>query len=127
MRKALYAILSMLILFSCGPVMQEVERIYEEGVEVVLNHLEPYKIKNDFTDFDFHEEFSIDFGSEEIGELGIADAMDFEVDSKGCIYFTYSHKQDDMIFKFSPSGQFIKSWEKKGRVLGKCSLSFQHG
>jgi len=122
MRKTLCLTLCLVFFLICGPKQNDVERVIEDGVEVVNNSLVPYKSKTDPSDFHLQEVFTIDFGSKEIGELGIADAMDFEIDSKACIYFFYPHKQDDLIFKFTANGRFIKSWGRRGQGPGEMQF-----
>jgi hypothetical protein len=96
-----------------------IDRTFENGIEVIQNHLDPYVLPGEPTDFRLEEEMSIDFGGPEIGELGIADAMSFEVDEKGHVYFFYSHKKGDKIFKFGPDGKFLKSWGPHGQGPGE--------
>jgi hypothetical protein len=122
MRKYFYILILCVLTFSCSTEKEVIDTVIEDGVEVVLNHLEPYKVEDEPTDFHLQEELTIDLGSEEIGELGIADTMNCEIDSKGCIYFTYSHKQGDMVYKFSGNGRFLKSWGKKGQGPGEMQF-----
>ena len=44
-------ILFMFMFFSCGPKQENFERIMEDGVEVVVNNLEPLKIKGEPSTF----------------------------------------------------------------------------
>ena len=41
MKKFVLLIIILFLSFYCGPKQDEVERIIEDGVEVVLNHIEP--------------------------------------------------------------------------------------
>jgi hypothetical protein len=45
MRKSLCVLLGIGFLASCVGREPQVDKVIEDGVEVVLNHLEPYKIK----------------------------------------------------------------------------------
>jgi hypothetical protein len=47
MKKHITLILILLIFSNCAQKQEKVEKIMEDGVEVVLNHLEPYKIKGE--------------------------------------------------------------------------------
>ena len=38
---------SLIFVVSCGPEPYEIERIMEDGVEVVIDHTKPYKIKGE--------------------------------------------------------------------------------
>ena len=49
-------VFSLLCLIQCGPSSDEIEIIYEDGVEVVLNHMDPYKIKGQPYTFILEEE-----------------------------------------------------------------------
>jgi hypothetical protein len=130
MKKLFCIILGLVVIMSCGTKRSRIDKIYEEGVEVVSNHREPYAVATEPTDFKIEEELTIDFGSPEIGEMGIADATDFTVDAKGFIYFMLSHKKGDLIFKFGPDGKFNQSWARKGQgpgelqfIIGACITS----
>jgi len=50
----------------CGQKQQEIERYIEDGVEVIVNHLEPYKIKGKPTNLILEEEFTIDTEKDDI-------------------------------------------------------------
>jgi hypothetical protein len=119
MKKTFCCLVGIGLLASCGGRQTGVERTKENGVDVVLNHLQPYPVTGKPADFRLEEELTIDFGSPEIGALGIADATDFEVDQEGCIYVFYSHKKGDKIFKFGPDGKFLKSWAAHGQGPGE--------
>jgi hypothetical protein len=111
--------------FSChkgGSTGPKVERTFENGVEVIQNHLVPYAVRNEPTDVKLEEELSIDFANPEIGEMGLADATDFLVDAKGFIYFMHVWKTRDTIFKFAPDGRFLKSWGRKGQGPGELQF-----
>ena len=109
-------------LLCCGPKQNDVERIVEDGVEVVLNYKEPYIIKGQPSYFTLEEKLSIDFSSDEIGYLGIADAVNFEVASDGTIYFTYSDISDELIFQFDAKGRFQTSFGRKGQGPGEIQF-----
>ena len=119
MKKAALLVLILFLLFSCGPKQEKVERIIEDGVEVVINHLEPYKI-GDASSFNLEEVFNIDTERDEIANLGIADIQGFGVNSVGEILIlrTYSG-EGDFIFKFDRNGEFIKSFGPFGEGPGE--------
>jgi hypothetical protein len=119
MKRVFCCLLGISLLASCGSRQPKIDRTTENGAEVVLNHLKPYHVTGEPTDFRLEEELAIDFGGPEIGQLGIADATDFEVDQKGYIYIFYSHKKGDKIFKFGPDGKFLKSWGTHGQGPGE--------
>jgi hypothetical protein len=122
MKKLIYLILALVLYFYCAPKQDKVERIFEDGVEVVLNHIKPYKIKGEPNSFTLEKELFIDFAGDDIGEMGIANATHFEVDSKGNIYFFYSDKDGDVIFKFDGRGNFMTSFGPKGQGPGEIQF-----
>ena len=74
------------ILASCGLQQDKVEKIIEDGVEVVLNGIEPYKIKGMPSNLHLEKEYIIDFESNDLSGLGISDITGFDVDSDGNVY-----------------------------------------
>ncbi len=119
MKEFFCIVLISFIAFSCSPQKEQVEKTMEDGTEIVINHLEPYKIEGEPADLSLEEESSIDFARDDIGKLGIADAVGFEVDSEGNIYFFYPNKEGDLIFKFDPNGNYLTSFGRKGQGPGE--------
>jgi len=113
----LAAVLSLLVI-GCRP-GDRVERRIEDGVEVVLNHAEPYRLPGRPAKLSLREELTIDFGRDDIGALGIANAIDFEVDDAGRIYFLDSNAKRDTIFLFDETGHFLRSFGRKGQGPGE--------
>ena len=109
MKKLIFLFVIIAISIYCSPKSKQLEKFMEGGVEVVLNHVEPYKIKGEPAILSLEKQFSIDFARGDIGEMGIADATDFKVDSKGNIYFFFSNKDGNLIFKFDANGNFLHS------------------
>lgn len=62
-----------LLMLGCGPKQDSVERIIEDGVEVVLNHMEPYEIQGERAHLTLEEIFTIDTEINDIAELGLTD------------------------------------------------------
>jgi hypothetical protein len=121
MKKSLGAIFLIVILAGCGPRSDQVDRIVENGVEVVLNHVTPYRVAGEALRFRLEREYSVDFGGDEIAGLGLAGAVNFEIDSEGSVYFFEANKQGDLIFKFDPRGRFQKSFGRKGQGPGEMN------
>ncbi len=119
MKKLTFLLFIITISIFCSHESDRIEKFMEDGAEVVINHLEPYKIKGEPAILTLEKEFSIDFARDDIGELGIADATDFEVDSEGNMYFFYTNKEGDLIFKFDPHGNFETSFGQKGQGPGE--------
>ena len=88
MKQKILIVLSLISLFFlsfCGPKQDEVDKIIEDGVEVVLNHQEPYKLKNEPTNLILTETMKIDLERTDLAELGLTDSYGFDVDSQGNI------------------------------------------
>jgi hypothetical protein len=119
MKRALGCALIPLLLSACGPRAQEVERTIENGVEVVINHLEPYKVKGETATLELKKELTIDFSREDLVRLGLGDVYNFNVDSRGNIYVLNARPVEYFIFAFDGQGHFLKSFGKKGQGPGE--------
>jgi len=112
----LYIVLFLLL---CGPKQDKVERKIENGVEIVINHLEPYKIGSQ-SSLTLEEILTIDTEDDEIANLGIPDIFGFEVNSLGEIFILRTITgEGDFIFKFNKNGEFIKSFGPQGQGPGE--------
>jgi hypothetical protein len=123
--KKLFMILALFFLlcltFSCQQQVDNVEKIMEDGVEVVINHLEPYEVKGEPNSLHVEKEFVIDMEGDEIAKLGIGDVESLEVDSEECIYFRASRASESIIFKFDSYGKYVTSFGKRGQGPGEIS------
>lgn len=115
MKKIILFSLILLFLLSCTSHDTQIDKKIEDGIEVILNHIEPYSIKGEPSILKLEKVLSIDFASDEIGNMGIANAVDFEIDSEGNIYFFEANREGNLIFKFDRQGHFVKSFGRKGR------------
>lgn len=103
-------------LLHCGPRQDIVERIMEDGIEVVLNHLEPYTVEGASSSLTLIEEISIDTGDDSVAELGLTDIWAINVDGSGNIYLWNSPRsKENLVHKFDPNGNFLKSFLKRGQ------------
>jgi len=117
MNKVLFLILILLLSSFCGPKPEEIEKIYEGGVEVVVNHLEPYRIRGEPSLLSLQEEFSIDTENDDTAALGLTDINNFEVDLEGNIYFLLFNpsEKEHFIYKFDKDGNFMTSFGRRGQ------------
>jgi hypothetical protein len=106
---------------SCSPTQEKIERYTEDGVEVVINHLEPYKIEGESISFEINKDYRIDLEPEEIAELGISDVESLEVDSDGNIYFLVRKASENSIYKFDSYGKYANSFGKRGQGPGEIT------
>ena len=105
----------------CGK-QEKVDRVIENGVEVVRNKLRPYVIGRVPRNFQVDKRVLIDFQSEEIVKLGIADIRGFDVDLEGNIYISV-FKGEYCIYKFDPEGSFVISFARKGQGPGEMPIA----
>jgi hypothetical protein len=118
--KLLCLFVGMSFLISCGGKQPKVDKVIEDGVEVVLNHLEPYKLKGQPSQLDLEEETRIDFEKEEYSGLGLKEPDFAEADSQGNIYVVEQYSASGFfIYEFSPTGEFIKKFCKMGQGPGE--------
>jgi hypothetical protein len=108
------------ILCGCGPKQAEVERRIENGVEVVLNHLEPCELMGEASTLHLEEILSIDTEREEIAETGLVSMSNIAVDSSGNIFLMLRSSNDKFVYKFSAEGEFITSFCRKGQGPGEA-------
>ena len=119
MRKIWCLTLCLALFITCGPKQSEVDRIIEDGVEIVINHLEPYKIKGESTSLSLEQEYILDLEREDLSELGMSDIIGFDVDSESNHYFWTNITSENYIYKFDEGGNFVKSFGRIGQGPGE--------
>ena len=121
MRKVLILALFLMLAFGCGQKAPLVEKIMEGGVEVIINHLEPYTLPGEKTTIVLEKECVIDLEDPDISAKGLYDINVFGVDSTGNIYLMTMQTQTDHIFKFTRDGDFVKAFGHNGYGPGELS------
>jgi len=92
----------------------------EDGVEVIINHLEPYKIEGEPNELILEEEFRIDSSRSDLVKAELSDLSMGDIDSDGNIYFVNSiRKSEKIIYKFNKKGEFITCFCRKGQGPGE--------
>jgi len=120
MKKLFCFLVGISFLVSCGGKQPKVDKAIEDGVEVVLNHLEPYVLKGQPSHLDLKEETRIDFEKAEYSGLGIKELAFAEVDPLGNIYAVEPYPASRLfINKFTSKGEFIKQFGKYGQGPGE--------
>jgi len=99
----------------------------ENGVEVVLNHVEPYKIKGEPNTLTLEEELIIDTERDEIAKLGLVDIDAFTLNSEGNIYILCRKSKESHIFKFDKNGNFILFFGLSGQGPGELQAPLYIG
>jgi len=118
-------VIVLIFLFSlCGSKQLEVERLIEDGVEVIVNHQEPYKIEREPSSLIFEKDFSIDLERDDIANIGLTDIRYFDADSEGNIYFCKLRGTGNFIYKFDKSGTFIDSFGSQGQGPGEIQYVY---
>ena len=69
------------LLTFCGPRQTEVDKVVEDGVEVVLNHPEPYPVNDEPTLLSLEETLKIDLEQPEFAEFGFREPDYVDADS----------------------------------------------
>ncbi len=102
--------------FSCKSRQDSVDLIREDGVEIILNHQEPYTIRAEPSTLTLQRLFSIDTEDDSIAAKGATDIFSFAVDQAGNVYLLRPPTgPGDLIFKFSSTGEFIISFGLMGQ------------
>jgi len=114
------------MLFHCGPKADKVERTIENGVEVVMNHLEPYRIRGEPSNLSLEKEFTIDLEKDDIANIGLTDSLaGVDVDSASNIYlFQYPFGGRNIVFKFDRNGKFVTSFGLRGQGPGELNFAW---
>ena len=120
--KNLLRIISLAILFSFvfGCMRQEqVERFMEDGVEGIVNHLEPYSVKGELSTLHITKDYVIDTEKDDLVDIGLTDILCFDIDSEGNIYVLARQAEKDAIYKFDQKGNFLTTFGRMGQGPGE--------
>lgn len=120
MNKSACLICFLCLFIYCGPKQDTIESTVEDGVEVVINHQEPYKIKGEPSTLTLEKEFAIDTESDEMAEIGLVGMSDFNIDSNGSIYIMLRQTKRNFIYKFDNHGKFLISFRRHGQGPGEA-------
>lgn len=108
-----------LMFVSCEPKQDKIEKYTEDGVEVIVNHLEPYKVEKEPTRLYLEAQLTIDTENESIAETGLTNIYYFDVDSEGNIFFGNDRPQENYILKFDRNGNFVTAFGRRGQGPGE--------
>jgi hypothetical protein len=112
--------LLLLLMFGCGG--QKVEKRIEDGVEVILNSIEPCQIEGQASSLRLEEVMSLDTEDPEVVASGLVDINAFQVDSEGNIYLLSHRGENHFFFKFNKEGQFERSFGPRGQGPGELEF-----
>jgi hypothetical protein len=120
MKKFMCLGIVLLTFFGCSSKNKGPKKVYEDGVEIVINQQEPSILQNEKDGFlQTEEELIIDLEDKAVLELGLHKMDSFGVDTDGNIYIMSIQEKENQIFKFSASGDFIKSFGRYGQGPGE--------
>ena len=116
MEKYCCMFLCLISLTTCSQEKGTIEKIVEEGVEVVLNHQEPYEISNMPSSLTLQKLFSIDTEDDSMAEKGITDIYLFDADESGNIFIMRPPtSKGDLVYIFSREGRLKSSFGEFGQ------------
>ena len=118
MKKAFILWLCFFLLSGCQS-QSKIDKTREDGVEVVLNHLQPYIIKGESSTPVLEKVFSIDIEREDLLKIGLTDIETFDIDEQGNIFIIQWQSKENFVFKFDPQGHFVKSFLRFGQGPGE--------
>ena len=116
-------VLAVLTVTTCSR-QNKIDRIREDGVEVVLNHREPYKRAGRPSTFDLKRVYSIDTESEALAQAGLGSAGEYGVDAQGNVTIVAFKNKRDFIYRFDPRGRLIGSFGRYGQGPGEIEWPF---
>lgn len=121
MRKLSACLLIIVLLVSCKAKRPQVDKVIEDGVEVVLNHLEPYVLTGVPSTLALEEILTIDTEKEEVTNTGMTMMEWFCLDRDGNIYLMMRDSPGNFIYKYDAAGKFVRSFGRKGQGPGELS------
>lgn len=117
MKKWWYFLILIIAIYGCNGQNDRPEIIYEAGVAVVVNGLEPYKLPSPALQLE--EKLTIDLEDEAVSSSGLYEMDTFGIDVQGNIYILMFQSDQDHIYKFNSRGEFELSFGKKGEGPGE--------
>jgi hypothetical protein len=125
--KSICSLLGAIFLVACGERGSQVDKVIENGVEVVLNHLEPYKIKGQPATFSLEKVLSIDMERADLAEAGMGTAGEWDADEGGNIFVVGFKNKENFIYRFDPMGRLTGSFGRRGQGPGELQWPFLGG
>ncbi|UCE42032.1 MAG: 6-bladed beta-propeller [Candidatus Aminicenantes bacterium] len=119
MKKIAWLAILLLVIGGCSMRENRVEKVMEDGIEVVLNGTEPYNLPDVQSPVGLEEEWIIDLEAEDVSNAGLYQIDTFAVDVGGSVYILNLRPEKDHIFKFTQDGKFDKSFGMHGQGPGE--------
>lgn len=121
MKQKGWLMVALCLIAACGRQGDRVEKVMEDGVEIVINGIEPYDLSNVRSPLDLEEETVIDLEDESVLKSGLYNLDTFAIDADGYIYILSVRSEETHIFKFTSKGQFEKSFGRHGQGPGELT------
>lgn len=119
MKKPTLIILVLSLFFCCGRGPERVRRIVTDGVDTVLNGIDPYVLKGEPGRLRLEKMFSIDTEDENQLKAGLTDIETFDVDAAGNIYLIQWNTKGNYIYKYDKDGHLLTSFCRNGQGPGE--------
>ena len=123
---AIFSALLLMSIFISPQKIDKIERRVENGVEIILNHLEPYKFGVPQS-LKLDQEFIIDLAADELVRAGLAEPSGLDIDSSGDIYIWNQGKSENFIYKFDRKGKYLTSFGRRGQGPGDLQFPTSFG
>lgn len=127
MKRVCRCLLGIVLLASCGSNQAQIDRTREGGVEVVINHVEPYRIKGQPSTFSLEKVFSIDTERTDLAEAEMGSAGEWDADDAGNVYIVGFKNAGNFIYRFDSSGRLLGSFGMRGQGPGELQWPFLGG
>jgi hypothetical protein len=121
MKKMVWLAILIFVIGGCSRQESRVEKVVEDGIEVVLNRVEPHRLPDAQKPVGLEEEWIIDLEDESVSAIGLYLLDTFAVDAEGNIYILSLRSERDHIFKFTRDGKFDKSFGMNGQGPGELA------
>ena len=124
MRRRSFWLFALAALCLCCSREGGVEKIRENGVEVVLNHVDPYRLEGEPSTFDLEPVLTIDLERKDLAAKGMGSAGEFGVDGEGNIAVVAFKNEKNFIYRFNPKGEWLNSFGPFGQGPGELEWPF---
>ena len=119
MKKYLFLFLLFAVFSACSSNNGNVERLFEDGIKITVNNIEPYALQGETQNLTLEIVFSIDLEIDSILDTGLTDIETFDVDEEENIFIIQWQSKENYIYKFDKNGNFINSFCRRGQGPGE--------
>ena len=122
MRSIPLSLIVLSLMYCCKPSHNQIERRIEDGIEIIVNHLEPADLKKKRISYNLQEDLRMDLEALAYADLGVVKPEEAHADSQGNI-FIYDRRRASgyFIYKFDKTGRFVSYLGRCGQGPGEIS------